>query len=229
MDSNAEFDRYARTYEKLLRDPVRDRFVQTSQFYHRRKWALITEFLERHGLVANTLSWLDVGCGKGELLKYGASHFERIAGCDPSIEMVRGAAGIEVELQKAPDVLPFADATFDFVTAVCVFHHVQERNRRPLTCEIRRVLRASGVFCIIEHNPFNLITRWIVNRCPVDVGARLLAPRSARLYAQAAGFGHLETQYFLYLPERLYDKMAAVERLCRGLPLGGQYAMFARK
>ena len=24
MDSNAEFDRYARTYEKLLRDPVRD-------------------------------------------------------------------------------------------------------------------------------------------------------------------------------------------------------------
>jgi len=229
MQPHTEFDRYAQNYDELLHDPVRDAFAQNNAFYHRRKWILIENFLERHKLAPGNLEWLDVGCGKGELLSWGRSHFRRIAGCDPSREMARDVGGIEVYLQEAPGTLPFPDASFDFATAVCVYHHVPENHRLPLTREIRRVLRPGGTFCMIEHNPFNPLTRLIVKRSPVDVDARLLSERRAQRYADQAGLPHVESQYFLYLPEKYFDRMGRLEWFLKTLPLGGQYAMFAQK
>jgi SAM-dependent methyltransferase len=229
MEPNAEFDRYAQNYDELLRDPVRDGFAQNGGFFHRRKWILISNFLQRHALSPGKLTWLDVGCGKGELLSWGRSHFSRVVGCDPSKEMVRDAEGVEVLLQEAPDALPFPDASFDFATAVCVYHHVEELHRVPLTREVHRVLRLNGTFCMIEHNPFNPITRLIVSRSALDVDAHLLSSRRARCYADLAGLRHVESQYFLCLPEKYFDNMGRLEWFLRMLPLGGQYAMFSRK
>lgn len=229
MAPNAEFDRYARNYKELLRDPVRDGFARSGDFYHRRKWTLIAEFLARHAISPKQLAWLDVGCGKGELLSYGRSHFGHVAGCDPSREMACDAGGIEVRLQEAPAALPFPDSSFDFATAVCVYHHVEEPNRIPLTREIGRILRPNGIFCMIEHNPFNPITRLIVSQCPIDVDAHLLSSRLARSYSNKVGLRHVESQYFLLLPEKYYDKVGGLEWIFKNVPLGGQYAMFARK
>ncbi len=224
----AEFDRYASDYNALLRDPLRDRFTQSSDFFHRRKWILIQRFLERHRFPAANSAWLDVGCGKGELLALGRTSFARAVGCDPSKQMA-SSASVEVHHQPLPDVLPFPDATFDFVTAVCVYHHVPEESRIPLTREVSRLLRAGGLFCVIEHNPFNPVTQLIVKRAPVDRDARLLTSRQARRYLN---FGKLETldlAYFLYLPEKLFDKAPGLETALAAVPLGGQYAVFSRK
>jgi len=229
MEPKAEFDRYAKEYDALLRDPVRDAFAQTSEFFHRRKWILIEDFFERQALSLREFEWLDVGCGRGELLKLGASRFKHVTGCDLSLEMVRNLGGIDVHLQKTADILPFADASFDFVTAVCVYHHVEDVHRLALAREIYRVLRPGAIFCMIEHNPLNPATRMIVSRSPLDVDAHLLSVRSAKRYAVLAGLQLLESQFFLYLPERLYDYIGRLEGLLRGVPLGGQYAVFARK
>ena len=229
MEPKAEFDRYARDYEELLRDPVRDGFVKNTAFFHRRKWLLIEDFLRRHALIPNKMAWLDVGCGKGELLSLGRSRFSRVVGCDPSQQMAHDAEGIEVLWQEMPDVLPFPEDSFDFATAVCVYHHVPEAHREPLAREIHRVLRPNGVFCMIEHNPFNPATRLIVSRSPVDVDAHLLTERRAKGYASDVGLRHVESQYFLCLPERYFDRFGRVEWHLKRLPLGGQYAMFARK
>jgi len=226
---HAEFDQYARNYDKLLRDPLRGRFVRSEEFYYRRKWELIADFLNRHTIPPPKQAWLDVGCGKGELLHYGQSRFDCVVGCDLSQEMVREAGGVEVHLQEAPDTLPFPDATFTLATAVCVYHHVEESDRIQLTREIRRVLRPDGIFCMIEHNPYNPVVRLIVNRCPVDVDAHLLSARRARDYASKAGFRFLDVQYFLYLPQKYYERAGGVERFLQKLPFGGQYAMFAAK
>jgi SAM-dependent methyltransferase len=225
----AEFDRYARNYSELLQVPLRDGFARSGEFYHLRKWILIADFLRRRGLWRSELAWLDVGCGKCELLSYGRSHFARVAGCDPSREMVRDSNGIEVYLQESPVALPFADMSFDFVTAVCVYHHVGEQDRIPLTRDIHRVLRPKGVFCMIEHNPFNPVAQVIVSQCPLDVDARLLTAGSARRYARKAGLTSIETQYFLYLPEKYYTRIPGIELALRAWPLGGQYAMFGQK
>jgi SAM-dependent methyltransferase len=224
----SEFDRYAKDYDSLLRDPLRDRFTQNSKFFYVRKWILIQEFLERRRFAAASSAWLDVGCGRGELLVLGQRHFARVAGCEPS-EQMASSATVEVSHQPSPDVLPFPNESFDFVTAVCVYHHVEEEDRRPLTREIQRVLRPGGIFSIIEHNPLNPVTRIIVSRAPVDQDAHLLTARRARQYLRSAGFLIIGLTYFLYLPEKLFHKSSRLERLLARVPLGGQYAIFGQK
>jgi SAM-dependent methyltransferase len=124
--------------------------------------------------------------------------------------------------------IPYEDGQFDFVTAVCVYHHVPPADRVRLVTEVRRVLRPGGLFCIIEHNPFNPATRRIVSRTPVDAGAILLTAASTRSLLRQAGFHPHRTEYFLYLPERLYKACGWMERLAGRVPLGGQYAVFSR-
>jgi SAM-dependent methyltransferase len=172
---------------------------------------------------------LDVGCGKGELLHLLQPDFKRSAGCDVSAEMTRQIGEIEIRIQKDPLQIPFGDAEFDLVTAVCVYHHVPAAARSTLTSEIGRVLRPGGVFCLIEHNPFNPITRLIVSRTPVDADAVLLPAAEARRLAAEAGFAPLEQDYFLYFPQALYRYLGRVEALLAKVPLGGQYAFFSRK
>ena len=205
---SAEFDHYARAYSDLLRDPIRDRFAGSAGFFHERKWALLREFLAHHGLKTKALSWLDVGCGEGDLLKLAGPHFAAAAGCDPSIEMLRSCGGLEIRQQPCPSELPFPDRSFDLVTAVCVYHHVHGYDRRLLTDSIRRVLKPNGVFCMIEHNPWNPVTRLIVKRCPVDRDAELLSARDASAVLQSAGFEVIETSYFLYFPRQLFPLAA---------------------
>ena len=224
-----EFDSYAREYSELLRDPVRDRFATTSLFFHQRKWGVIREFFDSLGRSTRESNWLDVGCGRGELLRLGQSAFGRVAGCDLSQEMLKASADLEVRLQMAPIELPFESETFDLVTAVCVYHHVGLSDRDALTWDAFRVLRPGGVLCVIEHNPVNPVTRRIVQRTPVDANANLLPHSEARRLVCSAGFSCLDTRFFLYLPEIAFRRMPWLEAFLKHVPLGGQYALFAGK
>jgi len=224
------FDHLSSSYEDLLRDPLRDRFTgPESMFFHRRKADLIRRFFQSRSLATSGLRYLDAGCGKGELLRLLQSDFKQAAGCDVSAAMMRQIAGIETRVQKDALRIPFDDAKFDLVTAVCVYHHVPPAARRTLTGEIGRVLRPGGIFCMIEHNPFNPVTRLIVNRTPVDADAILLRAAEARRLAADAGLAPLEQDYFLYFPQALYRYLGRLEAMLAKAPLGGQYAVFSRK
>jgi SAM-dependent methyltransferase len=226
---SAEFDRYAGNYEDLLRDPIRDRFAVNAEFFHFRKWLLIQDFFRRRSIRSKELCWLDVGCGKGELLRLGKAHFRTAMGCDPSAEMLRHCGGLAVSHQPEPARLLFEDQSFDFVTAACVYHHLGPLERPALTNEARRVLRPGGLLVIFEHNPANPATRLIVSRTPVDSKAVLLRARELRSLMRAAGLVPLDTLYYLYLPQRLFEFAGKLERLLTGIPLGGQYAVFGEK
>lgn len=223
-------DQLSSSYEELLRDPIRERFTgNESIFFHRRKADLIRRFFQRRGMATSGLRYLDVGCGKGELLHLLQSEFKHAAGCDVSEAMMQQIAGIDVRVQQDPLRIPFGDAEFDSVTAVCVYHHVPPADRRTLTSEISRVLRPGGIFCMIEHNPLNPVTRLIVSRTPVDADAILLPATEARQLAIAAGLAPLEQDYFLYFPQALYRYLGRAEAALAKLPLGGQYALFSGK
>jgi SAM-dependent methyltransferase len=223
-----EFDRYAPSYTELLDDPLRNRFARDPIHFHRRKWLLIRRLLKRAGGGPGKLRWLDVGCGRGELLELAGANFAQAAGCDPSAGMLSANASFKTFVQPSLVELPFDDNSFDFVTAVCVLHHVHGEDRRLLTNEMRRVLSPGGLCCIIEHNPWNPVTRTIVNRSPVDVDAELLTARETSHLLGASGFISLRMEYFLYLPERLFNAFSAVESALSKLPLGGQYALLAQ-
>jgi SAM-dependent methyltransferase len=225
----AEFDSYAQEYEKLLHDPIRERFAPGSGFFFERKWTLLQGYAARTGMDLKATAWLDVGCGKGDLLRIGNPQVARAAGCDLSAEMIAACKGLDVTLQTEPTRLPYADGEFDLVTAVCVYHHVPLDARAMLTTEIRRILRPGGIACMIEHNPFNPITQLIVHRTPVDADAILLTAGSARRVFSGAGFQSFSTEYFLYFPETAYKYLSGVESILSWAPGGGQYAVFARK
>ena len=227
-NGSPEFDQYAQTYEQLLEDPVRSLFAHDPLHFHRRKWTLIESLLKDAGVNSTTLKWLDVGCGQGELLQLAGGNFAQAMGCDPSVKMLSQNRSVEMREQCSPTVLPFGDNSVDFVTAVCVFHHVHGAARALLANEIRRVLTPGGFCCIIEHNPWNPATRSIVKRCPVDIDAELLTAHRTRILLRDAGFDSFNTNYFLYLPERLWNKVGSIENIFRKLPLGGQYALLAQ-
>lgn len=224
-----EFDDYAEAYAILLADPVRDRFSSGSDFFHRRKAALIADFFTQRKILPAAIRWLDVGCGGGELLALAGNAFAQAVGCDPSLKMMQRCEALSIYKQSSATELPFPDASFDFVTAVCVYHHVHGADRARLTESISRVLKPGGVFCIIEHNPWNPVTRVIVNRCPIDVDAELINVRGAQQILTAAGLEIIERRFFLYLPQRFFRVAGWIENYFAKMPLGGQFALFGRK
>src|SRR5208283_1542693 len=229
--SRPEFDRYSASYEELLKDPIRDRFAGAgSEFFHTRKRDLIRDYFRSRGIDTHQLRYLDIGCGKGELTSLLREDFAHVAGCDPSPGMLGFAEGVETRVQDDLGTIPFCTATFDFVSAVCVYHHVPPAARLALTREVHRVLRRGGVLGIIEHNPYNPVTRLIVSRTPVDADAILLKSAESRYWMSQAGFTYDVLKYFLFFPEPLYKRGArALEGWLRSVPLGGQYVVFGHK
>lgn len=222
-----QFDAYASDYEDLLRDPIREKFAGSSRFFFERKLDVVRQFFERRGIDTRTLTWLDVGCGQGEMLRLGQMHFNSAVGCDVSKGMLQSCSDLDVRRQTSLQEIPFNDNEIDFVTVVCVYHHVPEGLRPSFTAEILRVLKPGGIFCIIEHNPFNPVTRFIVSRTPVDADAHLLGPRAAAHLMSVAGAKFLETRYFLWFPQQIRKYTGALENHLSAIPLGGQYAIFA--
>jgi SAM-dependent methyltransferase len=223
-----EFDSYAREYSELIRDPLREKFAAESRFFAERKLQVIQAFFRGMNLETRNMTWLDVGCGFGDLLKMGRASFASVKGCDPSKEMLGAAGDLDVRHQPSDVELPFDSHSFDFVTAVCVYHHIAREQRGKLTAEIMRVMRPGGIFALIEHNPWNPVTRLIVSRSPVDQHAILLYAGEGARMAQAAGAAVLQTRYFLFLPESFYRRAGWVENAARSIPLGGQYVVFSR-
>ena len=227
-NKSPEFDQYASSYAELLDVPLRNRFVRDPIHYHLRKWLLIDRLLKRAGVMPGTQRWLDVGCGRGELLELAGKNFAQATGCDPSAGMLTSDVSFKTFEQPSLVELPFGDRSFDFVTAVCVMHHVHGRDRTLLLNEMRRVLTPGGFCCIIEHNPWNPVTRAIVKSCPVDVDAELLTARETARLLENSGFISHSRECFLYVPESLFQRFGAVERVLSLLPLGGQYALLAQ-
>jgi SAM-dependent methyltransferase len=225
----AEFDNYSSSYDALLKDPIRDRFVQDSGFFHFRKWLLLQDLLGKLQLPTKAARWLDVGCGKGELLRFGRDSFGDALGCDPSLEMLKECHGLEVRHQTNPSTLPLEDGSADVVTAACVYHHLAPAEQLAVAREAYRVLRPGGVFVIFEHNPWNPATRIIISRTPVDANAVLLTAGEVRRIMKKAGLAPVRTCYYLYLPQRIFSRVGRLENYLAKLPAGGQYAVFARR
>jgi ubiquinone/menaquinone biosynthesis C-methylase UbiE len=228
-DESAEsFDQFATNYRQLLHDPIRERFAPGSDFFLSRKVLLLQRFFDSRKIDTQELHWLDVGCGRGDLMLAAGAHFRSASGCDVSGEMLRACPELPTRQQTNPTEIPFPDRTFDLATLVCVLHHVPPHHRKMLIDDVIRVVKPGGWLCIIEHNPFNPVTRLIVSRSPVDADAQLLTARQSRKLLAAAACANVRSTYFLYFPESFFRKLQFVERCLAYAPLGGQYAVFGQ-
>jgi ubiquinone/menaquinone biosynthesis C-methylase UbiE len=101
---------------------------------------------------------LDVACGTGRFLREVKANYPRmhITGLDLSphyLSVARRelAPWSRVQFVKGmAEAMPFAEAEFDIVTCIYLFHELPLSVRREVVAEIRRVLRPGGTLIFVD-------------------------------------------------------------------------------
>jgi ubiquinone/menaquinone biosynthesis C-methylase UbiE len=219
------FDTYDKTYREIVQSSI-DFSGLPHSFFLQAKADMLRNVIDARFNGAASLSALDVGCGTGEFHPYVRGLFGKLVGVDVSkacIAQARQAnSDVAYETSLEGSDLPFPDRSFDLTMINCVMHHVQPDQWFFFVREMRRVTRPGGAICVIEHNPFNPLTRLAVARCEFDRDAVLLrAGRTERLL-DGAGLLAVETRYFLMLPFAT-PLARRIERWFSRMPFGAQY------
>ena len=77
---------------------------------------------------------------------------------------------------------------------------------------------------IFEHNPLNPLTRYVFERCPFDVNAKMIPRRELIDLARNAGLKVAAMSFTLFFPKPL-KFFRPIERWLGWLPLGAQYCV----
>ena len=178
-----------------------------------------------------TLKALDVGCGTGETDSHLIGAFGTIEGVDVSQGVLETARARNPDLTyRSYDgrSLPYDGLSFDLVFAICVVHHVPPPQWPSFIQELGRVVRGGGLLVVIEHNPFNPLTRLAVSRCAFDDDAVLIRRHRLERLVRSTGLEVRDSRYIEFLPWD-HQLLRRAERAMSALPLGAQYAVAATR
>jgi len=226
--SQAEFDRFARSYEQDLAKSLAVT-GDSREFYAQKRIDWTAQCLARLGHSVRRI--LDYGCGDGTNVPMLAARFnaEHVSGVDLSAESIAVAR----QANAAPGSRFLCttewtpDGTFDLAFTNGVFHHIQQAERPACLEAIRRAVRPGGLFAFWENNPWNPGTQFVMSRCAFDEHAIKISPRQAKTLLSNAGFEILRTDSLFYFPRQL-SFLRPAEAWLRPLPLGGQYLVLCR-
>jgi SAM-dependent methyltransferase len=191
----------------------------------------LAHFMQRNGIKAGTVNMLDIGCGIGLLHRYLPAFTDHVVGVDVSEDALRQAR------QRNSDVayqhydgrrLPFGAGQFDLALAVTVMHHVPVAQWPDFVREAHRVIKPGGAFIVIEHNPLNPLTRYVVSRSEIDADAVLLRAGQVGTLMRQAGFQNIGRDYIFFTPFKA-RLIQVLEQHLAWLPLGAQYAAYGFK
>lgn len=218
------FDRYDKSYDAVVQSSI-DFSGRSHDFFMAAKADILRDLIAHRLDDGHKATALDVGCGIGAFHPLVRGMFGRLCGTDISGASIAQARrtnpDVEYEVYDG-NILPYRDGMFDLAIAICVMHHVAPERWQSFLREIRRVVRPRGLVCIIEHNPFNPLTRLAVLRCEFDSDAVLLRAGQTRRLLKDAGLRDIDTRYFLLLPWATAFARQ-IEHGLRKLPLGAQY------
>lgn len=218
------FDRFADRYTEILDKSVA--FSGGADYFSTLKARYLAALLPA-GAAAKLL---DYGCGVGLVTQQLARLLPAatLHGFDPSTESL---ARIPDDVQRRgrftaePAAL---DADYDLIFVANVLHHVPPSDRPALVDDLARRLAPGGHLVVIEHNPLNPATRYIVATCPLDEDAILLPPRETERHLARAGLALARRDYIAFFPRAL-AALSPLEPRLGWLPLGAQYAVVARR
>jgi ubiquinone/menaquinone biosynthesis C-methylase UbiE len=225
-----DFDNHATEYGRTLSEALRFCGAEVDQLVGY-KARLILALLARQFGDPQKLKVLDIGCGIGLIDRELVNGVGELHGTDVSRKSLDRAAYLLPAAKFRHfegKQLPYSDEVFDFVFAICVLHHVPPHERTAFVSDMARVTRTAGIVFVLEHNPFNPVTRHIVSRCPFDDDAVLLGCSEAANLLRYAGLSSVNSRYITFWPRRsvIVDRL---EQNIGWLPLGAQYYAWARK
>jgi SAM-dependent methyltransferase len=223
------FDAYERTYGHAVQSSIDFSGLQHS-FFLAAKADLIRSVVADRFASRSDLAALDIGCGIGSLHSHLGDIFQQMHGIDISRACIERAKATNPTLHYETydgTRLPFDVRAFDVALAVNVMHHVPPAQWPDFIREMRRVTMPGGLVLIIEHNPFNPLTRLAAHRCAFDRDAVLLRAGITEQLLTDAGVRDIDTRYFLFLPSKA-PAARSIERYLTRLPFGAQYATCGR-
>jgi SAM-dependent methyltransferase len=219
MTNKVDFDDYTDNYNDLLREST-GFFSASEEYFARYKIELVRKLVKRS---PNRI--LEYGCGIGRNIPFLRAAFPdaHIEGSDIS------AASLEIARRENPEVNFFveqegmrASPPVDLVFVAGVFHHIPVVQRASVTRTIFNRLNPGGELFVFEHNPYNPVTRRIVDNCPYDEDAVLLKPAELKSLIEGASLDVDGSGYCLFVPPKL-SALTWLESVLGWLPLGGQY------
>jgi SAM-dependent methyltransferase len=176
------------------------------------------ELLRGHGPV------LDVGCGRGELLRLLRDEAIEARGVDADGDMVAFARGegLDVRQEDLLDALAAtADGSLGAITALQVVEHLPPPVLTRFLVEALRALRPEGLLIVETINPASPAA---LRHYFADLThAQPLVPETLELLARHAGFANVEIT-FMNKPEQHADRRISEQLFA---PL--DYALIARK
>ena len=141
-------------------------------------------FLDRSGLLLPRSHILEIGSGRGTLLRLLHSRGLDAVGLETNPERIAEAKALHGDMairQTSGVALPFPDATFDVVLSFDVFEHIRDSDAH-LT-EVKRVLRPGGWYLlqtpnkwtntIFETIRWRSLTRWRQDHCALHTYGQL--------------------------------------------------------
>jgi ubiquinone/menaquinone biosynthesis C-methylase UbiE len=144
---------------------------------------------------------LDIGAGSGSLIKAFQQKFQVESWACDYTESLMKLPGQKVEVADLNvENLPYADASFDVVTATEVIEHL-EHYRQTLR-EIHRVLRPGGCCILSTPNVLNINSRL---RYFFAGFANLFGPLPIKNSALYSTGGHINPVGYFYIAHSLYD------------------------
>lgn len=174
---------------------------------------------------------VDVGCGKGVLVRQLAAHGARVTGLEIEADKLAVArseppVGDERYLEGRGEAIPLPAASADLVTFMFSLHHVPVARQRDALAEAARVLAPGGWLVIAEplaEGAFFQITRLVEDETEVRAAAQAaladapslgLAPVGSHTYRQRRRYrdvGDVRTQTVAVDPSRAaaFDRNAA--------------------
>lgn len=171
---------------------------------------------------------LDFGCGVGANLPAIAKAYPNatITAYDVSVKSVSLARLFNQQALPAvhytDQISTLAIGAFDLVLLANVLHHVHPHERESLIGRARSLLSPEGALCVFEHNPYNPVTRHLVNTCPLDDDTELMTRHAVGRLLDCQGLRIFRSGYCLFTPPR-FMLPAHIEAFLYWLPLGGQH------
>lgn len=221
MAEKIDFDQYAQDYEKILKNQL-NFFDGNTDYFAEYKVQTICEQIQKR-----PQNILEYGCGTGRNLRFLIKMFpgSNIYGCDISQK------SLAIASRNAPGAHLFQNSTndkdehiehFDLIFLAGVMHHIPPSSRANSLSLLKKWLNRNGEMFVFEHNPYNPVTRHLVNSCPYDKDAVLLEPKELKSLFLKHGFKILSIKYALFFPSFL-KRLRPLEKRLAYLPLGGQY------
>jgi len=226
MTNRVDFDDYTENYNALLAEKT-SFFSSNEAYFARYKVDLV-----RQKVKSPVHRLLEYGCGIGRNIPFLKTAFPeaRVMGSDISVASLEMAQQINPEIKffQENDQINSSMEPFDLIFVAGVFHHVPLEQRGQVAKRLLERLTPTGQLFVFEHNPYNPVTRRIVNNCVYDEDAILISARQLKRILLDAGFKNMQVQYCLFIPPG-WKSLLWLEPKLKWLPLGGQYVVSATK